>query len=137
LDFVSSSTLNIFVDLLTIADVRSDALSIGITLVIVAMTPFLRCRRGSESDQGGHPQVRQRQSDNLAVLRSDSVDERQASASGHGRRPGAVSRATVAAAPARSASVLSLARRRRHRRGTAWSSGGDQLILAGTMALGR
>ena len=105
-DFVSSSTLNILVDLLTIVGILGLMLWLNwdFTLVIVAITPFLllfvaRFRRAIKK---ATREVRRRQSDIMAVLQAGLESMRAVQAFGgqdiEAARLSAVSRATVTAA---------------------------------------
>jgi ABC-type multidrug transport system fused ATPase/permease subunit len=105
-DFVSSSTLNIFVDLLTIAGMLGLMLWLNwdFTLVIVAITPFLLLfvARFKRAIKTATREVRRRQSDIVAVLQAGLQSMRAVQAFGgqdiEAARLSAVSRATVTAA---------------------------------------
>jgi ABC-type multidrug transport system fused ATPase/permease subunit len=105
-DFVSSSTLNILVDLLTIVGMLGLMLWLDwdFTLVIVAITPFLLLfvARFKRAIKEAAREVRRRQSDVLAVLQLGLQSMRTVQAFGgqeiEAARLDAVSRATVTAA---------------------------------------
>jgi subfamily B ATP-binding cassette protein MsbA len=105
-DFVSSSTLNILVDLLTIVGMLGLMLWLDwdFTLVIVAITPFLLLfvARFKRAIKEATREVRRRQSDVLTVLQAGLQSMRAVQAFGgqdiEAARLSAVSRATVTAA---------------------------------------
>jgi ABC-type multidrug transport system fused ATPase/permease subunit len=146
-DFVSSSTLNILVDLMTIAGILALMfwLDWGFSLVIVVVTPFLllfvaRLRRRIKK---ATREVRRRQSDIVTVLQTGLESMRTVQAFGgqdiETARLGVVSRATVSAALSarRVKSLLSPTVSVIVSLCTAmilWR--GSRLILAGTMTVG-
>jgi len=105
-DFVSSSTLDILIDLLTIVGMLGLMLWLNwdFTLVIVAMTPFLLLfvARFKRAIKVATREVRRRQSDIVAVLQVGLESMRTVQAFGgqdiEAARLRAVSRATVTAA---------------------------------------